>query len=259
MPGVLPQALACRPVHPDECMKVADLHRASFPREQVLRTIYASPYVHRYLEEIVTSTSLIGSHTLYGVWAGDNLLGYAHCRDLTGSWHLNQIAVLPSYQGKGIGRVLWERYIELGRERGHKQITLDVERDNLRSSNWYRHKGLQVVATTWAYEKQIVRQPAAEYPAQEIQVMELEAANAHHSIYGFSQFRLVYKGKTWTIGRLGEYFRATEELPADVVAALKEIDDKRLLLILSSTPIKKPGLIEVGVSYRMSGALPPKA
>lgn len=245
-----------RPIQPDECHRMVALHHTVFSADQVAHTIYASPHVDRYLANLVAFPQLQREHVFWGVWDGEALVGYAHFRALSESYHLNYTAVLPTYQGCGIGRMLWARFIEMGRQQGYNQVSLTVEHDNQRAMDWYQRQGLRVMETVWRYEKNIDGAVVPPHEAETVRLLDWEQSEAWQLAYEFSQFRLVHQERVWTIERLGKhYFRVRQLLPAVLEGTLSEIDPTRRLLILSSEPIQGANLEEVGASFRMQSKL----
>lgn len=60
---------------------------------------------------------------------------------------IHEIAVLPEWQGMGIGRRLMEKALELGRRHGCPTATLWVGRGNERALSWYRKMGFEPVGS----------------------------------------------------------------------------------------------------------------
>jgi len=236
----------------DECSDVIALHRQVFPHQEVVRSIYACRGVARYLASLIAFPKWQREHMLWGAWVRDRLVGYAYFRALPGVFHLNNIAISPEYQGRDIGDALWAYFIQTARERGYRQVSLDVASENERALRWYRRKGLRITATTWVYEKPVQR---TAYNIEAVKLLDWEQAEAWQMAYGFSHFRLVYGEKCWTIGRLGkDYYRLDQLLPAEVEGILAHIDSSRRLLLNSSKRIAASSpWSKVDVSFRMYG------
>lgn len=240
-----------RPIRPQECSHIVALHRAAFPAEEVKRTIYGCPHPERYLASLIAFPTMQREHILEGVWEGKELIGYVHLRLLREALHLNYIAVLPEYQGRGVGRTLWGWCTDHARKLHYKAISLDVSQKNSRALAWYHRKGFKIIQRTWVYEKSL--QSGSGCPA-EVSLLDWDDAEAWQAYYGFSQFHLVYQDKTWSIGRLGLlYFRMSERPPEAIETTLTNIDPDRSLLIVSPTQIQDNDFIEVGITLRMYG------
>jgi ribosomal protein S18 acetylase RimI-like enzyme len=59
-------------------------------------------------------------------------------------WHVTGLAVDPSFEGRGAGRVLMEALIELARSRGGRRMTLRVFAPNERARRVYEGLGFEV-------------------------------------------------------------------------------------------------------------------
>lgn len=58
-------------------------------------------------------------------------------------WYIDALAVDPAAWGQGIGTKLLQFADELGRQRGFKKISLNVDLDNPRSARLYEHLGFR--------------------------------------------------------------------------------------------------------------------
>jgi len=248
--------IVLRPLEARHCPRVVRLHRAAFPPDTLVCTIFGAQGVARYLASLLAFPHIQSEHALWGAWDGERLAGYAHFRELPQSWHLNQIAVHPACQGGGVGRLLWERFVVEGRRRGCTCLSLDVEAGSEAVIAWYRRRGLREAGCTWRYERALPPvEPGGAGPAG-LRLLGWEQAEAWQQRYGFSSFQVLGQGRAWTIGRLGRaFFRAGEPLPGAVEAVLAEIDPGRSLLLFTPQRLDLPGLIPRGSSMRMLGAL----
>lgn len=55
--------------------------------------------------------------------------------------NIHDVIVLPEYRGRGVGRALLRRIIEVAEERGCSRITLEVRKDNLPARQLYKSVG----------------------------------------------------------------------------------------------------------------------
>ncbi|MFC9712485.1 GNAT family N-acetyltransferase [Paenibacillus sp. NPDC056933] len=58
-----------------------------------------------------------------------------------GEYYLDTLSVSEAYQGQGIGKALMAAFEQRGRELGHSQVSLIVERDNGRALMLYERQG----------------------------------------------------------------------------------------------------------------------
>ncbi|OMF01061.1 GNAT family N-acetyltransferase [Paenibacillus amylolyticus] len=58
-----------------------------------------------------------------------------------GEYYLDTLSVSEAYQGQGIGRALMAAFEQQGRDQGHSQVSLIVERDNGRALMLYERQG----------------------------------------------------------------------------------------------------------------------
>jgi len=69
--------------------------------------------------------------------------------------HIGSLAVLPAYQGRGLGRWLLARGIDLCRQRGWPTVELNVDRDNWRALHLYESSGFRVVYAFTVYRRSL--------------------------------------------------------------------------------------------------------
>ncbi|MBS42200.1 MAG: GNAT family N-acetyltransferase [Nocardioides sp.] len=80
--------------------------------------------------------------------AGPGPVGFAHLshQDSWGEWaHLEQLSVLPTHQGRGVGRALVEAARERARWDGHRRLSLCTYRDVPWNGPFYRSAGFEEV------------------------------------------------------------------------------------------------------------------
>ncbi|MPY93643.1 MAG: GNAT family N-acetyltransferase [Acidimicrobiia bacterium] len=69
------------------------------------------------------------------------VVGYAAASEVDGEGHLDQVSVLASYSGRGIGRALVSAVADWARACGHDAVTLTTYRDVRWNGPWYRTLG----------------------------------------------------------------------------------------------------------------------
>lgn len=228
-----------RPIRADEAKQVVAVHKSAFRRDTLRRTIFASPKVDRLLACLIAFPEWQREHLFLGAWVADNLVGYAHYRTVDSSLHLNQVAVVPSHQGMGVGQGLLKEWRGMAQQKGLSRITLDVEEDNPLALDWYRRLGLSPIAKTYIYEGRVATGSASAVPEQcGIELVDWENTWAWQRAFGISTIRLRCGAKTWEVGWVRRYFRAREVLPSLVVAVLVRVcPNVRRLFVYADHPL----------------------
>lgn len=57
--------------------------------------------------------------------------------------NIHDVVVLKEYRGKGIGRMLLQKIIDLAQERNYCKVTLEVRDDNINAQGLYKSLGFQ--------------------------------------------------------------------------------------------------------------------
>jgi ribosomal protein S18 acetylase RimI-like enzyme len=84
-------------------------------------------------------------NTLRMVWRSFPLQGIAEAAP--NEYFLAHIAVLPEFEGRGLGRRMLKRAEERARAGGFRRITLTVDAENERAAEMYRRAGWEITAT----------------------------------------------------------------------------------------------------------------
>ena len=77
---------------------------------------------------------------------GDAVVGFALAKQLEGSFHLQEMDVVPEHGRRGLGRRLVEAVVDAGRERGHQRVTLTTFRDIPWNAPFYARLGFEELA-----------------------------------------------------------------------------------------------------------------
>ena len=81
---------------------------------------------------VITNKKVVGLATCFVNFSTFNVKPYLYIHD---------IAVLLDYRGKGIGKALMMKLVELSEERKYCKITLEVRQDNVLAQSLYRNLG----------------------------------------------------------------------------------------------------------------------
>ena len=124
---------AATPEDAQECVRIRGLTRENSVSEQRLASIGIT--TQSWADDI-RSGELPG----FVCTAGDDMAGYCFGSATTGE--VVVLALLPAYEGKGIGRDLLSQIVSLLHRLGHKQLFLGCSADpSVRSYGFYRHLG----------------------------------------------------------------------------------------------------------------------
>lgn len=99
--------------------------------------------------------------------ASDGIIGYAGLMCIEPIADVQTIAVVPEYEGKGIGSALLRELISEGRRRGAADLLLEVRADNPRAQQLYRRFGFEQIHVRRKYYRDGV----------DALIMRLELAN----------------------------------------------------------------------------------
>ena len=116
------------------------VHRDAFDAESLRYTIYQSDKVSNYIEECLASPS----HEFFGLIVDGAMVGYSHTRYLEQEAHLNNLAVIRSWQGRGGGDRLLRNLVARAGERGCKRVSLNVDEGQERIQKWYENQGFEM-------------------------------------------------------------------------------------------------------------------
>lgn len=217
--------------------QVVMVHRESFSEQSISYTIFASPRIHKYLEALVQHLSFQPQNFFLGAWANQKLVGYAHYRILNKALHLNQIAVIPSYQGQGIGSKLLEEWLKKAIELGMTKLSLDVSRNNKKAQQLYNTWGLYECGQTWIYKisPKFLATEKVEKNEDHLSILDWENTLAWWETYGFAKILLNFKGRLVEVGWINNTIRLQDTFPKEILGNLPQIVPKiDNLFILSS-------------------------
>ena len=88
---------------------------------------------------------LRAGHHCWVLEAGSTLLGYGVLSAAAGEAHILNICIAPEYQGRGHGRRLLRRLVDLARWHQAQQVFLEVRPSNPRAIQLYRDEGFNEI------------------------------------------------------------------------------------------------------------------
>ncbi len=103
---------------------------------QIERRVQGHPWTHQLFADSVNGRDLC-----WVLVADDQVIGYAVLKLIAGEAELLTLAVVPEYQGQGLGRRLLQGVLEQAREAGAEQLFLEVRVSNAPAILLYRSTG----------------------------------------------------------------------------------------------------------------------
>jgi ribosomal-protein-alanine N-acetyltransferase len=120
-----------KPMSLDDLTEVIRIERASFP----------SPWSEEmFRRELMKNKDF---SIFISAKLNDRLVGYGGIWIIIDEAHVVNLAVHPSYRGKGIGRLILLALLEIAQRKGMKRLTLEVRRSNVNAIRFYKRFGFQ--------------------------------------------------------------------------------------------------------------------
>lgn len=229
-----------RVAEPGDAEAIIDILRSSYDPAILPYTIYASERATAYVRDVI-SMQRIACGTVYTICVRENrTIGFTEFRRDFDQLFLNNIDIKAGERGRGIGSRLLSQSISLVRNANQQRIGLDVFRTNHAAYEWYQRLGFELRnESVWSLH---TTGPAPQDDAQLSFLHGLHLAKLAHEEYGFSQFTLTTRLRSYEVGKMGRHlFRiGTHEILADraALAALNALDSGRALLCIG--PLPKP-------------------
>jgi len=228
--------LRIRPAEPSDASGIVDILRAEFPAELLQFTIFGCSGIERYVRDMISHQEL-GNNTWYVLGREDaDFLGFTEVRRAVDALFLNHGYVLPAARGPGVGTSLLFHGITRARTLNQTRVELDVFHENFTVRRGYRALGFEeVFQQLW-----LERAPDDGIAGDEGWYSAgLALADRIHEAYGFSEFGLDTRSRSYRIGRLGSsLFRATDAAvltDPSAAHALRALDPNRSLLCIDQT------------------------
>ena len=118
---------------------------------QIEPTIFPYPWTRGNFTD-----SLNSGYSCWVLECGENLVGYAVLMMVLDEAHLLNIGIAKSRQGQGLGRMLLEHMMQIGRRHGGLNMFLEVRPSNTAAISLYENIGFNEMAIRRGY-----------YPAQQ--------------------------------------------------------------------------------------------
>jgi len=110
--------------------------------------VFPNPWSHRlFVEELAQRKS----RAYRAAWIGDEIVGFAGLMLIDDEAHVNNIAVDPTWQGRGLGRLILLDMTRVALELGSRHLTLEVRVGNQSAVALYRRFGMAPVGVRRNY------------------------------------------------------------------------------------------------------------
>jgi len=131
-----------RAARPSDYRRLPDVERAAGERFREVGLDEIADHDPFEADELAAAVALFIASPDDG---NDEPLGYAMVELIDGHAHLEQLSVLPSHGGQGIGTQLLDAVVDWARGQGHTEVTLTTFRDVPFNAPLYAKRGFVVV------------------------------------------------------------------------------------------------------------------
>lgn len=115
---------------------------------RIEKAVFPQPWSHRlFVEELSQRTS----RSYRAAWIGRRIVGFAGQMFIDDESHVNNIAIDPAWQGRGLGAVVLSDLVRTGLSRGARHLTLEVRVGNTPALALYQRFGLAPVGVRRNY------------------------------------------------------------------------------------------------------------
>ncbi len=115
---------------------------------KIEESVFPQPWSHRlFVEELAQRNS----RAYRAAWVGTSIVGFAGQMFIDDESHVNNIAVDPTWQGRGLGAALMVDLVRTGMSRGARHLTLEVRVGNQPALALYARFGLAPVGVRRNY------------------------------------------------------------------------------------------------------------
>ena len=115
---------------------------------RIEESVFPQAWSHRlFVEELSQRTS----RAYRSAWVGRTIVGFAGQMFIDDESHVNNIAVDPSWQGRGLGAVILADLVRTALDRGARHLTLEVRVGNDPAIALYRRFGMAPVGVRRNY------------------------------------------------------------------------------------------------------------
>jgi ribosomal-protein-alanine N-acetyltransferase len=109
---------------------------------RIEESVYTEPWSHRLFTEELAQRR---SRSYRAAWVGRSIVGFAGQMFIDDESHVNNIAVAPAWQGRGLGAALLTDLVRTALDRAARHLTLEVRVGNEPALALYRRFGMAPV------------------------------------------------------------------------------------------------------------------
>jgi ribosomal protein S18 acetylase RimI-like enzyme len=224
-----------RPLERSDLSKMLHIFSRAIPHSQLGRSIYLASGAEAFLARLLEHPRFHAHEHLWGVeLENSGLVAAAHTRRIGEYHHLNNYAVLPEFQGRGIGGRMMGHWHDVARSQRVRCLSLDVALENERARRHYAAFGFTDHLPS--HEYRLGSSPDLTNPVG-VELQDWPMAQASFQAYGFGRFTLVIGSERCSVDlRIGA-FRLGSCDPR-LLAALRAIDPARAIFIRTSEPLE---------------------
>lgn len=124
-----------RPMREEDIEQIVEIEKLSFPTPWSAYAFRCELEDNKFAHYLVLTDSQ----------ASSKVVGYGGMWVIIDEAHVTNIAFLPEYRGKGLGKILLLAILQLAFSKGAKSITLEVRVSNEQAQNLYRKMGFRAV------------------------------------------------------------------------------------------------------------------
>jgi [ribosomal protein S18]-alanine N-acetyltransferase len=143
--------MTAQPAEPDDAAPILVAPMRTRDLRGVLaieRAVFPQPWSHRlFVEELAQRRT----RAYRAAWSGTEIVGFAGQMFVDDESHVNNIAVAPAWQGRGLGGLLLMDLVKVALDRGSHHLTLEVRVGNEPALALYRRFGLAPVGVRRNY------------------------------------------------------------------------------------------------------------
>jgi len=243
--------LQIRSLNRAQLRELLDIFSRAIPPGFLSRSIYAAPGAEAYLARLLEHPRLSAHEQLWGIELERGLVAAAHTRLIGEYHHLNNYAVLPEFQGRGLGSRMMAHWNDLAHRQLAHHLSLDVAMENEGARRHYARFRFTEQARSCEYRLDgslDLAEPIG------VQLIDWPLAQASFQAYGFGRFALALGPERHLVDlRVGEFRLSSRD--TRLLAALNAIDPTRSIVVRTSEPLENPVWTGISTIIRMTKEL----